>query len=690
MATTPYRASRYRQAPDDPSFTADAPTSQVIGNADSRPFTDNTDPNEMNKQTRSRTVGMGDAITASTTNAQNRYGNLEEGYRKRGDQAYGELAQTPGYNEDEASKIGVDYTRNRTSQDDLNSRQLTPDEQAGITGNPQFIRAATDPAYQEQITQDSADAQRAATGGLQKGLNDSFTPADLRQSQGYRDRQQGALDEEGNKIGGTLSGERGDLNSAIDPGKLGLSGDFTGRYRMTDQDVQDMETQAGTTVGQKSQAQEDAIRHMAAAEGNSSPLAIAAAEAQVKRQGDADAGDAMLNARIAAKNAQANREKDIEGMRLGSEQDISGRKMNAAETLGQQGLTSSEVLGGQKVGAANTQEENRMKGEQDVANRQFDAANVGGQANIATENRLGQQRQDTARYNQDTSLGNEKYIDQQTQQRNRDLALNRQGTTKDIQDTSFSQGMTTDKSNAQGAQTIGDARRTGEQEYRGYLTGEQQSAQQGNTTARGQQIQNYGTQVGALNTTSANQGNYNVGTTNAKAGLINAGANVTNAAGNLADGGVIDEPGVYTIGESGPEAVVPMDQHKPGVMSRMASGVSSDVRAKFQGSPLGRAISSYRNRPSDGASAQPMPGSGASYDSPDMMADGGIVTKPTKVLLGEKGPEAVVPLTDRPNAKLTPGMMPALRNRYRRPTGPAGAHGPIKGDSPLVGNAVYR
>ena len=39
------------------------------------------------------------------------------------------------------------------------------------------------------------------------------------------------------------------------------------------------------------------------------------------------------------------------------------------------------------------------------------------------------------------------------------------------------------------------------------------------------------------------------------------------------------------------------------------------------------------------------------------MADGQIVTKPTLVMLGEHEPEAVVPLTDRPNAKVRPSVM---------------------------------
>lgn len=57
-----------------------------------------------------------------------------------------------------------------------------------------------------------------------------------------------------------------------------------------------------------------------------------------------------------------------------------------------------------------------------------------------------------------------------------------------------------------------------------------------------------------------------------------------------------------------------------------------------------------------------------------MMSRGGIVTKPTLALIGEKEPEAVVPLTHVPDAKVTPGNF--MPKRYRPSTGPAMVHGP--------------
>jgi hypothetical protein len=43
------------------------------------------------------------------------------------------------------------------------------------------------------------------------------------------------------------------------------------------------------------------------------------------------------------------------------------------------------------------------------------------------------------------------------------------------------------------------------------------------------------------------------------------------------------------------------------------------------------------------------------------MARGGIVTKPTNALLGDDGPEAVVPLSGTPGAKVSPAILPGAR-----------------------------
>src|SRR6185369_1189463 len=58
-------------------------------------------------------------------------------------------------------------------------------------------------------------------------------------------------------------------------------------------------------------------------------------------------------------------------------------------------------------------------------------------------------------------------------------------------------------------------------------------------------------------------------------------------------------------------------------------------------------------------------------EADERMADGGIVDKPTTALLGEDGPEMVVPLNRRPGAKVSPANLPAQRPPHRPMVGPA-------------------
>lgn len=51
--------------------------------------------------------------------------------------------------------------------------------------------------------------------------------------------------------------------------------------------------------------------------------------------------------------------------------------------------------------------------------------------------------------------------------------------------------------------------------------------------------------------------------------------------------------------------------------------------------------------------------------SPDLMAQGKIVTSPTRAIIGERGPEAVVPLNDNPQNRVTPAILNSLTPRYR-------------------------
>lgn len=118
----------------------------------------------------------------------------------------------------------------------------------------------------------------------------------------------------------------------------------------------------------------------------------------------------------------------------------------------------------------------------------------------------------------------------------------------------------------------------------------------------------------------------------------------------------------------------------------------------------------YPTMPSDEDQGDGMPAMAPQYDSmpsdegAEPMAAGKIVTQPTTAILGESGPEAVLPLNSSPHNKTSaalldqPGnalgttMGSGVRTRYRHPTGPvaAGRMKPLSADLPLRPNNAQR
>jgi hypothetical protein len=97
-----------------------------------------------------------------------------------------------------------------------------------------------------------------------------------------------------------------------------------------------------------------------------------------------------------------------------------------------------------------------------------------------------------------------------------------------------------------------------------------------------------------------------------------------------------------------------------------------------------------------GRQDQPIPdlsmssGSGSGFD---MFGSGKMVTEPTLAMVGDKGPEAVVPLTDQPGSKTSPGMLGgAPRTRWRHPLGPVASKrtAPIRSLLPVKPNVPFR
>jgi hypothetical protein len=165
-----------------------------------------------------------------------------------------------------------------------------------------------------------------------------------------------------------------------------------------------------------------------------------------------------------------------------------------------------------------------------------------------------------------------------------------------------------------------------------------------------------------------------------------------------------------------------------GFWSKLGHGLEDYALSRYRRSPLGRIANSFRPG-SDGDAGMPQtapdvndphmgaldtqidPGQAAfqpgstvtgtpaapintGLPMPIPMAAGKIVTQPTNAVLGEKGPEAVVPLETQPGMKTGSGILGQgnLRTRWSHPKGPVASARvkPITADIPVRPNVAQR
>ena len=419
---------------------------------------------------RNQINNTGNAIGAEGGNELNYYGGLQQQYTGQENSALNALAQQPGYSPAQASQINADYSQFNT----------TPDQYAAITGDPnapvqnleqgvnaegQFLNAyqgdlgAQLGAYQQNLgsasNQFSTNVGGAATGltsgvqGAESGLNTGLNAA---QSQ--------------------FSG----LNTAVNNPELAFDPNNT-EQQMTDAQVQQMVTAAGTSAGNQFTNAQDQLRQQAAAEGNTSPAAIAAMNQQLVTQEAATAGDVETQAAIAAQQAQFQRAQSIEQQREGATQTQAGMQATASTTeeaaaqaaaglSGQQQIAAEENIGGQNINA-----------QEAIGGEQFNAANLAGQQNISGVNTYGQFSTGQA-----NTMTGQNYNAQSTAEQ---LASQRAQQNAQMQ---YSQGTGSQQLTGQGAATVGNANIAGQNTYLNALQNQGAQAQQGAATAQQTQL----------------------------------------------------------------------------------------------------------------------------------------------------------------------------------------------------------
>lgn len=581
-----------------------------------------------------KTQAGADQLNNEDTSQLNYYGNRGAAADTQQDQALQQLKGTPGYTPGEAGQINTDYSKYNTGSDVLGSQYLTPTEQQGSFGDPSVGARVTDQGISNENARLDQYGQNLSG---QVGNYANYTKSGL-------DTLTSGLDKSTTGLASgldTAQGKFGKLDTAVNNPALAFDPNSTEK-QLSDADVQQMKTAAGTRIGNQYQTAEDTLERNAAASGNASPMAVAAANARLQHQEAADQGDAETNADIAARQAQYTRAAGIEGQREGAVNTQTGYKANAATTEEAAAQNAAALSGTTNVGAATTAGEQAIQAGEAVGKTGIDAANQYGTTALTQQN-----TDTTQQANADTTA------EQESAARANQIATNRQGVDTGIINTRYNQGTGSRQLTSQGAQTTGNARIAGEGAYRAGVAGNQQLAQQGGENARAAQGTTYSTQAGALNTSTANRANYeNTGpgalgkAGTAILGDVISGASTAASGGAFgtlhADGDIITSPQVGVVGEAGPEMVVPMgDAYNPQAPQRTP----------------------YRNPNTDGSAAVNPTGMAG-----QPMAHGQMVTKPTLAVLGESGPEAVVPMNPSPHNKIGTNIAHqlSLRVPYRR------------------------
>ena len=456
------------------------------------------------------------------------YGPLQEQAQQQEEAALGQLQAQPGYAPQQASEINADYSQYNTPQSALQNEYLTPQQQSAIQGN-------------------TAAAQEAnASGEAGEGAMLNQYQANLSGELGNYDTGTGAaVSNLDTGVQGAQSNFSG-LNAAA--GSFSLNFNPNGaEQEITPAEEQEMQTAAGQRIGAQYQTAEDTLNRNAAAAGNTSPLALAAANARLQTQEASDQGNAEVTANLAAIQAQEQQATSIEGQREQAAQYQTGLQANASTTEEAAAQNAASLAGTQGISAAENE------GQQDI-----NAANEYGQTSVNEANTLTGQ-----------SYGAANTADTENAARAALLGQNQQATTENINNTEYAQGTGSQQMTAAGATNVGQTAIAGQGAYRSGVAQQQALNQQGGQTAMGQQQTAASTLGSQLNQSEANAGAFKnqsptlagqaAGVIGSVAQLANTGANAAGGGGGgAAKGGVFTEPTEAIIGERGPEAVVPI------------------------------------------------------------------------------------------------------------------------------------
>jgi hypothetical protein len=513
-------------------------------------------PEELFEQDRQEAIRRGDLLNQQAQDrlgANVNRGNQYESYLRN--LYMPEAEGGGGYSPEEMELIRgeADLGELQMTPEEAQGAYLTGEEQAGVAGDPYARMNYYRPDYLNQMQMGAEGAQRGAAQGLGSELRGVAGSRASALGEDYLPQLSETLNRGDTAVQQGIEGTEGAVRGAIDRRLLAQNPELAGNYRMSDAEKQDIITGAGISAGTGYRAAIDSTERAARAAGTD-PLGVAAYRARTEREMAGEAGDAMTQARIQADREQAQREMALEQNRQQAEQYLAGATVGAEQDLGSRRLAAQNTALGRRLGAMSEAEQMRM-----------------GQFNVRT------------------GMEGAGASEAAAAERARNLAGNRQQTQQYLSGQRYGRGMDINQLRSGRAQQIANTRLGAQQQARGFFGGLQEQA----NTNVGQEANRQGNLYGTPGQLREGASRGYLQASQAPRWwerAIGAGAQAVGAASgagafnrprrqqpiNMARGGVVTEPTLAVVGESGPEAVVPLNS-KPDNYGRPSMVFGSEV-----------------------------------------------------------------------------------------------------------------
>jgi len=432
-------------------------------------------------------------------------------YQQQADHLYGgDATDSQYYNPEEQS--GMRRTNERygamSTPEEYAAMYMTPEEMQASGGDPwsglnRFDRDAagirSDLDTREQRSFDTLGEQDRNIRGVGQRYRQGAGSALSSGASGMRGAVEGAaqdLDASGRSVRGLYE----------DPDIL-ASEEFMRDYKFGPDDTRDLEHLATSGVGTRYQSEVEDIQRQAAAQGNSSPLALAAMRERANRASAREGADAAVGARAQGRQLELDTTRGREDVRLGAEQ-------NQARLGTSSELSLADMLQRRRAMQLGAEQDIR-NAELDNEGRQadFDAGNERylGSSRLDTYGNIGNARQQAGQYIAGTGAGLAQGADDRATSRANDLARNRQSAQQLTAAQRYNQGRQTALDSADIERGIADQRLDFNRERRGYTAGMQAGAQSGALTSMGQRQNFYGTRGNLRNQAGSTLGQYDLG-----------------------------------------------------------------------------------------------------------------------------------------------------------------------------------